>query len=120
MLQYLCTSSADFSAASFVTIPGGIFLPESLGMHPANLYEYLLDQFKTIENCTVFTYSSDVFAAVRLMALRGELEQLPTLKYYTKYGVKDFELYSDGGVENWPEGFFDWQEKALLEILESC
>lgn len=119
MLVDLCTSSADFSASSFVEIYEDIiFLPESLGLHPENLYEYLLNKIKTIENCSIFTYSSDVFSAVRLMALRGELEPLPILKYYTKYGVTTLKLYSDGGVNDWPKGFFDWEENCLMELLK--
>jgi hypothetical protein len=78
--------------------------------------KFLLDEAQLCKNgqikqCNVST--ENVINAVRAMKLSGRIK----CNVVIMFNSKDMKLQKDGGISNWPNGFCDYNDKWLIEII---
>lgn len=101
-------------------IENSIYLrrPEVYYAHPASLSSYVLNEISSYKNLLIVTYSEHVLNAVRIAVLRGLIKAEDVMiEYHTADGIVNPKLYNDGGIDSWPEGFFDQSLNDLMELL---
>jgi predicted ATPase len=73
----------------------------------------------------VETHSDHILNGIRLAVRRGVKPEDIQLHYFDRYLQKGQaitkiispRIYQDGGIDKWPDGFFDQAEKDLMELL---
>jgi|WetSurMetagenome_2_1015567.scaffolds.fasta_scaffold08563_5 predicted ATPase len=95
-------------------------------LHPraqARLTELLCKMAELGIQVFIETHSEHIVNGARLAALKNEIDIKPkdiSIHFFDEdYSVKPLEIEDNGQISNWPEGFFDQQEKDLSEILKN-
>lgn len=74
----------------------------------------------------VETHSDHILNGIRVAANKGEINAEDVKLHYFRREIQidqavteviSSRLYQDGGIDKWPDGFFDQAEKDLMELL---
>ena len=98
-----------------------LILPEN-SLHPKNQQELvwteIANSHKDHKHLSIFTYSEHILNAVRLAVVREVISHKEVeIHYYTLEGLRVPKIYKCGGIDLWPEGFFDQIDISLEELL---
>lgn len=110
----------DMGKVSNTNAEGALYLilPET-ALHPATQHERILYYLQYNLGLVILTYSEHVLNAVRIAVIRGLVKADDVvIEYHTAEGKLHPRIYSDGGIDNWPAGFFDQTEIQLGMILD--
>lgn len=95
-------------------------LPERLSLHPTRFESWLLNKLKNHENVALFTFSETILQCVRLFVCREILKaEEVVLEFYTGENLDKVtpQMCEGGGIDLWPDGFFDYSEGVLMALL---
>lgn len=72
----------------------------------------------------VETHSDHLLNGVRVSAAKGNIDVGKVAVHFvnskgTEHNITELELFQDGSLSAWPQGFFDEWEKALSEIIST-
>jgi len=95
-------------------------------LHPraqARLTELLCKMAEFGIQVFIETHSEHIVNGARLASLKDEIDIKPkdiSIHFFDEdYSVNPLKIEDNGQILNWPEGFFDQQEKDLSEILKN-
>lgn len=72
-----------------------------------------------VETLFISSNSDTVMNACRLFAKKHNQEISLNFKFYDKTGhIEHIQCYDDGQLSSWPEGFFDYWDKVIFELLK--
>ena len=97
------------------------FSHESL---PTEIVKYIDDSLlvnmnNKVETLFISSNSDTVMNACRIFAKKHNQDVSLNFRFYDRTGhVERIQCFSDGQLSSWPDGFFDYWDKILFDLLK--